>query len=582
LSALKPSHQAERLKVVQRAARHLLDALSQGGFGTMDIFPDDLPACQSATSEYTWRGQLAWVWARAGYLEQKLAGQGLNKHWVYKLRSQGRPALERIASEPVVASYYISTKRPTSAGTEYPQSHYQPPELRGLVLESVPKVDLTAARKERSGTRPQLLDDDLSDAHVSSEDDGSNESVEDGDGGEVSDVAGDAGEGGGSGDGGTQGLAQEYGLLGVYIEQSTKVLEAMHTGIADCRDEVKAQTDALLEVAGRIEQGASKADVKMSVGAASAEIVQALVQRKDDGASPAVLRAVESVDGKVGGKIDAARDAIIAACAFDKGELAGLIYSALAPVLEKAVEEAVTKSVAQRVESIRDKIAAGVEKIVAGRMDDLEKSVGKALSSQEKSLVSAVRGEGDEMRADLEESVRDLREAVDALEARLAAVDFDAEAISDLREGVEGLDAHLTTLTKKFFDGYDKFSEQGKKNLEGWKSMHEATVALLEASKIVGREILALAVDRADMSGVPRDAVTDRSTEAVNRLSAALDGVRGVSALGGGLIRSYEGSDVRPIIRSTKAEPNGAGEDAGEDEEKDGSEEDEEGEEASQ
>jgi hypothetical protein len=127
MTAIKPSQQAERLDIVQRAARYLLDVASQkpGGFGTMEIFPPDLPIAKPNSSDYTWRGQIAWVWAKAGWLDQKLRGQGTQKHWVYRLKPQGRLPIEKIAEDQVAASFYVSIKRPTTAGADYPADWYQ-------------------------------------------------------------------------------------------------------------------------------------------------------------------------------------------------------------------------------------------------------------------------------------------------------------------------------------------------------------------------------------------------------------------------------------------------------------------------
>jgi hypothetical protein len=130
---LRPSVETERLSTVQRAARHALDKAARGesGFGSMEIFPPDAPKALTGSTEYIWRAQLAWTWSKAGFFSCKILGRGIGKHRSYALLPEGREALERIANDPILASFYIKAKRNT-VSEGYPPEWFRPEGLRVL------------------------------------------------------------------------------------------------------------------------------------------------------------------------------------------------------------------------------------------------------------------------------------------------------------------------------------------------------------------------------------------------------------------------------------------------------------------
>ena len=131
MTMTKPSQDADRLQTVQRVARYVLSrsTVGQTRFAAMEVFPPDLTAVKSGTPEYAWRQQLAWTWAKAGFLHEALAGTGLQKRRIYTMLQAGRDGLERIAADPVLASFYISNKRTGGDIANRPAEFFRPPEL---------------------------------------------------------------------------------------------------------------------------------------------------------------------------------------------------------------------------------------------------------------------------------------------------------------------------------------------------------------------------------------------------------------------------------------------------------------------
>src|SRR5271170_1630812 len=152
--ATKPSKDAERLEIVQRTARYVLARSTVGAtrFGAMDIFPIELPVPKNGTPDYAWRQQLAWTWAKAGYLHQAFTGTGLQKRRIYTMLAAGREALERIGADPALASFYIPNKRTAADAESRPPEFFQPPELvRALVADRSRRI--VAAENENKGLR---------------------------------------------------------------------------------------------------------------------------------------------------------------------------------------------------------------------------------------------------------------------------------------------------------------------------------------------------------------------------------------------------------------------------------------------
>lgn len=239
--------------VVQRAAQHLLaiSALGRTDLGTMDIFPSEVGAAEHGTSDYTWRQQLAWSWAKAGYLRQRLVGKGLAKHWAYTLSRDGRAAIERIATDPAIAAFYVKAKR-SSTSENYPAEWYQPPQLVGLE-ESSSEDEGTTASEEEEG-------DGASEAANGDEEQELNAAPED-----------------------------ALGGLAVYFERTTAVLEAIATRVAGLEREVKAQSEFVLEAAQKMDHisevvsafAAKEPATRDDLGRALAEIASSFVKTRE-------------------------------------------------------------------------------------------------------------------------------------------------------------------------------------------------------------------------------------------------------------------------------------------------------------
>jgi hypothetical protein len=141
-------------------------------FAAMEIFPPDLPNPKSGTPEYAWRQQLAWTWAKAGYFQERLTGTGLQKRRIYALLQSGREALERIASDPALASFYLSNKR-SSTTPNQSATFFQPPELVALPARDPRRIVTPGPNKNLKlvTSGPSEHTDDPSEDENSSDDD---------------------------------------------------------------------------------------------------------------------------------------------------------------------------------------------------------------------------------------------------------------------------------------------------------------------------------------------------------------------------------------------------------------------------
>jgi hypothetical protein len=260
----KPSAEAQRLEIVRAAARHLLaqDARGRTDIGTWEIYPPDVGRPESGTSEYTWRGQLAWCWWKAGFLDEKVVGQGMQRRRIYAVLPSGREALGRIAEDPVLASFYIKRKR-SGVGVDYPSEWYRPPQL-----------DV--------GTEAAIEDTGM-------------ESDPDREEGE-----GEAGREGAGGE-------EAPNVLEIYLERTTAVLETLVARSAVLESEVRGHSDILLEIAQKLSSLPDSPSVlvtKDDLGKAAAEMASAIVRRESAAASlagaiTATETAVKSTTARV-------------------------------------------------------------------------------------------------------------------------------------------------------------------------------------------------------------------------------------------------------------------------------------------
>lgn len=398
MSSLRPSIEAERLVVVQRAARHVLDEDARGNstFGTMDIFP--LNAGQvprSGTSEYTWRAQLTWTWAKAGYFSRKDSGDG---RWSYSLLAEGREALERIASEPAIASFYVKTKR--SSTGNYPVEWYQPPQLVRRTAEGEPESDV-----EEDFDGEELEDLDL--------------------GGDSGDALGGDALGGDAGGGDP---------VSIYFERSTAVLEVLAERLVSVEREVKGQTEVLLEAVGRLERVAPKPTLfedgpatRGDVGRAAAEIASAFLRRESADVESvrfvaenlrAALGTSDASSQVIISKFDALRDAMV------EGRISGE---------KKSDEVKVALLLAMRSG------AEAAEKKLADVTDKLEGKIAAALAV----VASSNRS------TDIEE----VRAIASDLKADLAAMSDNMETLADSSEGLQQKFFEMVTTFRQQMSG---------------------------------------------------------------------------------------------------------------------------------
>jgi hypothetical protein len=246
----KPSVDAERLQIVQRAARYVLSKATVGGvrFGAMDIFPPELAIVKSGTPEYAWRSQLAWTWAKAGYMHETLSGTGLNKRRIYNLLQLGREALERIATEPVLASFYIRNRRVTGSETNRAAESYRPQELltsKNLRLVST-KIDpsMEAIRKASTGLFPRTANLNVPEKQSDDADKALQETSKDS---EESDEKRDRNEINQNVLGDLRDVLGELQGLPVFFERITAVLERMNDRLVKVEGETHDQSALLVE-----------------------------------------------------------------------------------------------------------------------------------------------------------------------------------------------------------------------------------------------------------------------------------------------------------------------------------------------
>ena len=485
MSSLRPSVEAERLAVTQRAARHVIaeDARGNADFGTMDVFPPSAgPAPRSGTSEYTWRCQLAWTWAKAGYLSRKVAGDGTSKHWSYALTAEGRSALERIASDPVIASFYVKTKR--SSGGDYPVEWYQPPQLVRRSAEPMESVE-------------------------DGDNDGGNGDVDGDVGMDMGEEFDEEGEEDGKG-------SQAVDPVSVYFERSTAVLEALAERLVSVEREVKGQTEVLLEAVSRLERISPKPvtaedepATRGDVGRAAAEIASALSRHE----SMEPLRvSVEAMRGDVKEIVGTLAEAVGAVEALSQladkkfNSLHGAVLEELALGKQKAAEEAAETRAAllgalrssaeiagKKLEEIGDKIAKGA----AGDSPDIED-------------VAAIAAD---LKNDLEL----------------------------VRDDMEALTETSASLQQKFSESILTFRQQMSGISEAAVRVAKMAEELLDGARFVSKEMTSIARERASREMDP-EAVLARADAAADKLDALADGIHGMSALGSGLIRPPGGS----------------------------------------
>jgi len=366
----KPSVDAERLQIVQRTARYVLSKATVGGarFNAMDIFPPELQGVKSGTPEYAWRWQLAWTWARAGYMHETLSGTGLNKHRTYTLLQLGREALERISTEPALASFYIKNRR--TAGTEVTANRaaefYRPQELVRLTASK--GLRLVPTKSDPSSSSP-------------SNDESENE--------ETQGAASEEGDAPGEERGGTSGadqgaLSDLRGVLGelqglpVFFERITAVLERMNDRLVKVEGETRDQSDLLVEATrlmsvGGPKDGKDAPATRDEIATALAELTQSFLRDNPQNVGfTALLKKHEELHEKLA----SAQDAAFSEEAFSK-----IIGPTMREIVSREIKPALSQKIDERLAALETKVSADVRVAIAEEVSRvLAKDVAKAMT----------------------------------------------------------------------------------------------------------------------------------------------------------------------------------------------------------
>jgi hypothetical protein len=466
--SLKPSQQTERLAVVQMAARHLLDFASKkdGGFGIMEIFPGNAGAPKHNTPEYTWRGQLAWCWAKAGWLEQRIAGQGTQKHWVYRLLGSGRKPLEMLAGDPIIASYYVSIKRPSSPSADYPATWYQAPQLRDLEPEpEEPKVQRREIAPE-SESRDELPREE-----------GTGETEE-------TEVASPDHEALGGG---------EAGVLATFLEQNFQALSTMVATLGEIKKEVRAQSDLVIEAAQKFENAATKDDLANF----AVEIAAALSRRSD----PETKLALESVQAAINRHegnhvaITSELSALADRRKADDDALAEKLGKTIVLNLKKEIEKDFTRT-SQAAANAANAVDY-VSKQAVLQIMKLKDEVALVVASELKKRPAGKAG--------------GVTEKLEKLEERADEI---ADTLSQLEEVARRVDDSFT-------GGMAEFKRQAASVQDAHARALETASELVTAARAIVKEMLEVGMERAGSGGVPFSVVKQKALGAIDRLNDA-------------------------------------------------------------
>lgn len=606
----KPSVDRERLEAVQRAARYILsrDTLGQTRFTASDIFPPELgqpPA--TGSTEYAWRQQLAWAWARAGFLHEAVTGTGLQKRRIYTMLQAGREALEQITSDPVLASFYIRNLRTAGgAAPEHPQTFYRPPDLR-----LTPPANLHLVKKIVAGPIAKAAAEEIEapsddEALAAPEIPIPNEDL--------------------------LGLIGELRGLPVFFERITDVLVRMDERLTKVEDTAKDQSALLVEatraISGGPKDGRSAPATREDLATALAELTTAFVKDKpDDGAALAALGtrisqheqfhrqlageianliavakkpSVPVVDAKTLGesvvKDVAALGAAIAKDALLRKAIAEEVSAALAGdgslVLVKNMRRAVaeeigsnlapvftfaatsTKADAATATSIAAlsarfdahvlEISKDVQQRLGSRigsiLESVEQRMGALLSSVEKRLdAQAAQTEATlkERLTNIAPDVNALRELSERISSEISTTCEELrEDLSSMSADTQDLAERVEAVTDGFELGHAEFRRQGQVVVEGFKDVAGAAQAVMDGAHAAAKEMIALGRIRAMGSGVSFEEAAEAAEGALDRLIDAKESiVRSSTALGGGLIRPLAGDAIKPVILQDKKEP---------------------------
>jgi DNA-binding PadR family transcriptional regulator len=538
MPAMLPSTEAQRLQIVQRTARFVLATAHAGTpFDAWGIFPPDQEHVDPGTPEYSWRDQLAWTWAKAGYFRVDVTGKGTRKHRTYTLTPLGRAALERIADEPALASFYITNKRihhPTSATPS--MTHYQPPELRVLpALRSVPNP----IEAEDEEAEAETEDEPEPEAEEVGEEEPARES----------------------------GSRDQLAQFNTFIEGVTRVLESMNKRLVAIESdrssprlqtleyEVHGFTDLMLSVAERLDRLTSTSSPESAVatrgdlGRASAELVKAFAS-----ASRPDSKSVAPPPSKL-----------------DEAALA----SSLSATLRTAVTKEIDARVTAQFEGLIPVLAATARDTMREKAEREDKKNEKTVKDLAATIRAGVREEITsalgkvDFKVDLSGFGKKLEESI--AERLNILLTGDPESVSDaasamkedlalIRKSAEKLGVNVATLIEAYEDEHAGFRRTGEIVSQALTNASHSALSILGAAKTVANEMMLLSSDYAKKNGVPREVAFARGDAALAAFGEAEERLIADDPSRPSLVMAPKpigAENLRPVILQPKPKPKG-------------------------
>ena len=481
MTMTKPSQDAERLETVQRTARYVLSrsTVGQTRFAAMEVFPPDLPHPKSGTPEYAWRQQLAWTWSKAGFLHEALAGTGLQKRRIYTMLQAGREALERIAADPALASFYIANKRTGPEAANRPVEFFRPPELVRVMTATDRTRRIVSASPDDEDALPskglRLVSPSAEDVPEES-------------------PAAREGSSGGSFEGVQEMIAELRGLP-IFFERITSVLERMNERLVKVEGATKAQSTLFIEALKMPVEEVSEENKPVTrdeVATALAEMTQSFL--RDNPQTIAIAASLKKHEES-------------------HLQLAGEIAKAVAPTIREIVSRDIKPGLSQKID---ERLAAFETKVLEDVGVPLVTLANKDVSINEVTLAGRV--------------------AALVIAEISRAVSKEMKAIPNLYTGlmpaIEGVVAHEHAETEKRLLAHtNTLALSGKKDLEEMQQALETGVSTIVTNAVTSAVDGRVATDVATITKIIDQRLEALSSSVESRLSKLAPDVGAVRKL---------------------------------------------------
>lgn len=528
--ALRPTQETLRLRHVQHVAKRLLALADDGNsFGASDVC-EGLHHVQSTSSEYLWRMQLPWAWWRAGWLEQSHDGARAR----YALKEEGRAAIETIAEDEIVASYYVHTKRSTNAGARALE-WFQAPQLRavpndGEETEDEPAEDALVAASILRGTHAE---------------DGTQD-----EGGEDDDATGAV-----------------LGQLAQYLERSSAAIEQVAARVGKLEEETARISAFIADYSSETMQSLGHAiavapevhalvdevkTLKKESDGQSQRLRHDLMQSLGHAASVApevhaladqVKTLKKEIDGQsqlvldVASKFDGAQERL--------GKAAGEIVSAVARHDDGSLKRLAERF--DRHEQFHTQMAAEVTRMVdRNKLPDEARVTAALKAALEPALEKAVAVAMKEVRAEVRETMeratmdftKPLTVACEAIATKLEVYDikYAVTAIDMLNKGMERTASAIASVSETYRANDAHWSERANSARTAMMKTLDDARTVMTAVMEMCQELISLTTDVVRSQGVPRAVIAETMAQIQRRRDAVEDGVQGVTAMGAGLL----------------------------------------------